>query len=244
MVLTHKTSHTYAHPFPTVTLAYYLRYASSQLNPFAAHVLSTDTLESRIDTGTGRLHTTRIHLKKSRLPGAIFKILPSSLTGGNSSGNDRASYILETTTIDIKEGWMKTESRNLNWTGILSVVEKQRYSVPGALESSTTPTDSDPTTDVMTTVVFRCRIGEKLRGKRNELLEKGNQSWLGWMAGGWGTRGVQKTIESIASTKTMDQLGKSREGMRVVLERLRHSGGVMALLEQRRRDQMMLGQTV
>ncbi|KAJ2897217.1 msf1 domain containing protein [Zalerion maritima] len=237
MVLTHQTSHTYAHPFPTVTLAYYLRYTSSQLNPFASHVLSTDTLESRVDAKTGRLHTTRIHLKKSRLPGAIFKLLPSTLTGGNSGGHDRASYILETTTVDIKQGWMKTESKNINWTGVLSVVEKQKYFIPSALDANNEGSDS--TTDVTTTVVFRCRLGEKLRGKRDELLEKGNQGWLGWVAGGWGAKGVQKTIESLASTKTMDQLGKSREGMRVVLERLRHSGGVMALLEQKRRENML-----
>lgn len=238
MVLTHQTSHTYSHPFPTVTLAYYLRYASPQLNPFAAHVLSTDTIESRVDPKTGRLHTTRIHLKKSRLPGAIFKLLPASLTGGNTSGNDRASYILETTTVDMRKGWMRTESRNLNWTGVLSVVEKQKYSSPRTVEN--TGDGCESTTDVTTTVVFSCRLGERLRGKRDELLEKGNQGWFGWMAGGWGAKGIQKTIESIASTKTMDQLGKSREGMRVVLERLRHNGGVMALLEHKRRENMLM----
>ncbi|KAK3366556.1 hypothetical protein B0H63DRAFT_529932 [Podospora didyma] len=70
MVLTHTTNHTYSHPFPTVTLAFFLRYCSPQLNPFASHVLSTDTISSHIDPDTGRLHTTRIHLKKSRMPPA------------------------------------------------------------------------------------------------------------------------------------------------------------------------------
>ncbi len=77
-------------------------------------MLSTDTISSHVDPDTQRLHTTRIHLKKSRLPGAVFKLLPVSVTGGASG--DKASYILETSTVDIKEGWMKTESRNLNWT--------------------------------------------------------------------------------------------------------------------------------
>ena len=50
--------------------------------------------------------------------------------------------------------------------------------------------------------------------------------------GGWlGKSLVQRSIESIASRKTQDQLGKSREGMRAVLERLRSSGGVKGILD-------------
>lgn len=243
MVLTHTTNHTYAHPFPTVTLAYYLRYSSPNLNPFASHVLSTDTISSHVDPDTGRLHTTRIHLKKSRLPGAIFKLLPASITGGGTGSQDRASYILETTVVDINEGWMRTDSRNLNFTGVLSVVEQQEYSAP---------TGGDPsnasTTDVKTTVIFKSRLGEKLRGKRDELLgerQQRQQGWLGWTlsAGGWGTKGIQRTIESVASTKTMDQLVKSKEGMRIVLEKLRNGGGVLGVLEERRREKLMMLQS-
>ncbi len=91
-------------------------------------MLSTDTIASHVDPDTGRLHTTRIHLKKSRMPGAVLKLLPSSVTGGML---EKASYILETSVVDMREGWMRTESRNLNFTGILSVVERQLYTAPG-----------------------------------------------------------------------------------------------------------------
>ncbi|CAM1500587.1 Fc.00g097490.m01.CDS01 [Cosmosporella sp. VM-42] len=222
MVLTHTTNHTYSHPFPTVTLAFYLRYSSPQLNPFASHVLSTDTIESHVDPKTQRLHTTRIHLKKSRMPAPVYKLLPTSVTGGGSG--DKASYILETSVVDIKEGWMKSESRNLNFAGVLSVVEKQQFSVPAQGSAN----DASNETDVTTMVVFRSRLGEKLRGKLGEAQENG------WFSGLMG-KGVQRTIENLASKKTQDQLGKSRDGMRLVLERLRNNG-VIGVLESLRRE--------
>ncbi|KAB5525696.1 PRELI-like family-domain-containing protein [Coniochaeta sp. 2T2.1] len=227
MVLTHTTNHTYTHPFPTVTLAYFLRYASPHLNPFAKHVLSTDTISSHIDPDTGRLHTTRIHLKKSRLPPAVFKLLPISITGGNDA--NKASYILETSVVDMREGWMSTESRNLNFVGVLSVVEKQVYTVPKPEETS------NATTDVETTVVFRSRLGDKIRGRLGAAPAQPEEGASG---GGFfarlGARGIQRSIESLASSKTVDQLGKSREGMGIILERLRQNG-VMGVLEVVRR---------
>ncbi|KAK4168022.1 protein UPS1, mitochondrial [Cladorrhinum sp. PSN259] len=231
MVLTHTTNHTYNHPFPTVTLAFFLRYCSPQLNPFASHVLSTDTISSHIDPETGRLHTTRIHQKKTRLPPAIMKLLPSTLTGGTT---DKSSYILETSVVDMREGWMTTESRNLNFVGVLSVVERQTYAIP--------KTKTLDNTEVETKVVFRSRLGERIRDR---LGTHHNQNQMAAAAvavpaqqeGGWfarlGARGIQRSIESLASTKTQDQLGKSREGMRMILERLRQSG-IIGVLELRK----------
>ena len=225
MVLTHTTGHTYSHPFPTVTLAYFLRYYSPQLNPFAAHVLSTDTISSHLDPETQRLHTTRLHLKKSRLPAAVYRLLPKSVVG--SSTGEKASYILETSVIDIKQGWMKTESKNLNFTGVLSVVEKQAFSVPSEPDRKALHE-----TDVTTSVVFKSRLGEKIRGRIGQASGEG---WLAGLTGGWGTQGIQRTIERLASTKTQDQMGRSRDGMRLVLERIRKAG-VIGVLENERRE--------
>jgi 4-amino-4-deoxychorismate lyase len=49
---------------------------------------------------------------------------------------------------------------------------------------------------------------------------------------------VQRSIEAIASRKTENQLGKSKEGMTVVLERLRN-GGLVAVLEGMRNDKKL-----
>lgn len=223
MVLTHSQNHTYSHPFPTVTLAFFLRYCSPQINPFAAHVLSTDTISSHVDPATGRLYTTRMHLKKSRIPTAIFKLLPASITGGSG---DKQSYVLETSVVDIKEGWMRSESRNLDFAGVLSVVEQQTYTAPQLPAANTT------STDVTTTMIFRSRVGERIRER---LGQASSQQDNANTQGGWlGKTILQRSIESIASRKTQDQLGKSREGMRVVLERLRNSG-VKGILELTRR---------
>ena len=164
-----------------------------------------------------------------------MKLLPTSLTGGAS---DKASYILETSVVDMKEGWMSTESRNLNFVGVLSVVEKQVYSAPVLAAqplSSTNAISSTGTTDVATTVVFRSRLGERIRDKLGHHQQSAQHD--GATEGGWfarlGARGVQRSIESLASTKTQDQLGKSREGMKIILERLRQTG-IIGVLELRK----------
>jgi 4-amino-4-deoxychorismate lyase len=228
MVLTNSTTHTYSHPFPTVTLAYYLRYSSPRLNPFASHVLSTDIISSHVDPDTQRLHMTRIHLKKSRIPSAVFKLLPASMTGGGSG--DKASYVLEDSVVDIREGWMSTESKNLNFTGVLSVVERQYFHIPVEPERK----DGNET-DVTTSVMLKSRIGEKLRGKIGQAQSDG---WLSGLASGWGAKRVGRTIENLASNKTQDQLGKSRDGMRFVLERIRNTG-VISVLETLRRERQV-----
>ncbi|KAI1810291.1 PRELI-like family protein [Poronia punctata] len=252
MVLTRTTNHTYSHPFPTVTLAFFLRYYSPQLNPFSSHVLSTDTISSHVDPVTGRLYTTRLHLKKSRMPSAVVKLLPTSVTGG---GGDKSSYVLETSVVDMKEGWMKTESRNLNFTGVLSVLEQQHY--------STTPSDTSPTaissptsgirgtaggmhrtlspnTSVTTTFSYRSSLGNKKHERApvdsSDGADDAGPRRLGSWISGWGATRIQRSIESIASNKTDDQIMKSRDGMGMVLERLRNNGVVAVLRELRRRE--------
>ncbi|KAI0009939.1 MSF1-domain-containing protein [Xylariaceae sp. FL0662B] len=250
MVLTHTTNHTYSHPFPTVTLAFFLRYYSRQLNPFSSHVLSTDTISSRVDSETGRLHTTRLHLKTSRMPSAVMKLLPKSVTGGVG---DKSSYVLETSVVDIKEGWMKTESRNLNFTGILSVVEKQHYSTAPADQATSSPQPVSaqaanssvspvsrplsPHTFVTTTFSYHSSLGSK-KPNRAASTDDGDLTsrQFGSRITGWGARRIQSSIEAIASNKANDHLTKSRDGMRIVLERLRNNGAMSVLRELRLRE--------
>lgn len=239
MVKYFDSAFTYDYSFPTVTLAYFLRYP----NPYSTHVLSTDVIDRSIDPETGRLSTTRIHLKRSRLPPAILKLLPKSVLGNVSAGSS-SSYILETSTIDIKEGWMETESKNLDWTGILSVIERQTFRRDqGALtlEDMQKTDDLTGTTAVTTSVKFRSRLGDRIRARarRGEeelehLREEAEEVKKGFLAS-WGTARIQSSIEAIASRRTTDSQNHSKQGMNVVLERLRR-GGVMGVIEGMRQD--------
>ncbi|OJJ48759.1 hypothetical protein ASPZODRAFT_114063 [Penicilliopsis zonata CBS 506.65] len=229
---------TYEYSFPAVSLAYFLRYP----NPYSRHVLTTDVIERYVDPQTGRLHTTRLHLKKSKVPAGILKLLPKGIGGSDSSGQ---SYILETTVVDAREGWMETESRNMEWTGILSVVEKQRYQrevLEGEGTTTTAAQGADERTNVKTTVTFRSRFGQgKLLGgrSRSETATPSSKAEdeapkRGFFAS-LSTAGVQRTIELIGLNRTRDAILSSKKGMNIVLERLRH-GGIVGVLEGMRQD--------
>lgn len=143
--------------------------------------------------------------------------------------------------MDIKEGWMRTESRNLDWTGILSVVEKQSFHKTVGKEEKEKGEElsvGPGMTGVTTQVMFRSRLGDRLRAMRKGGDEEGEEEKKGWLAN-WSTKGVQRSIEAIASRKTENQLGKSKEGMMVVLERMRN-GGLVAVLDGMRRDKELM----
>ncbi|THC98376.1 hypothetical protein EYZ11_002157 [Aspergillus tanneri] len=233
---------TYDYSFPAVSLAYFLRYP----NPYSRHVLTTDVIDRHVDPETQRLHTTRLHLKKSKIPSGILKLLPKGMGGSDHSGQ---SYILENTVVDIKEGWMETESRNMEWTGILSVVEKQVYHrqpIEGALESFEGLSLDDKIreqTTVKTTVIFRSRFGQgKLLGNRkreqsigDQVVEVDEEAPKRGFFSSLSTAGIQRTIELIGVNRTRDAVLRSKQGMNVVLERLRR-GGIVAVLEGMRQD--------
>ncbi|KAA8569165.1 hypothetical protein MFRU_004g00180 [Monilinia fructicola] len=234
MVKFYESSYSYDYSFPAVTLAYFLRYP----NPHSTHVLSTDVISRTVDPETGRLRTLRIHRKSTRLPSAVLKLLPKSVLG-NVRSDRSESYILETSEVDIKEGWMKTESRNLDWTGILSVVERQSFQrALGKEEKEEEFSVGSGMTGVRTQVMFHSRLGDRLRAMRKGGEEEGDEEKKGWLAN-WSTKGVQRSIEAIASRKTENQLGKSKEGMMVVLERMR-KGGLVAVLDGMRRDRELM----
>ena len=232
---------TYDYSFPAVSLAYFLRYP----NPYSRHVLTTDVIDRFVDPNTKRLHTIRLHLKKSKVPSGILKLLPKGIGGSDNSGQ---SYILETTVVDAKEGWMETESRNMEWTGILSVVEKQVYqrqSSEGALialDGLSVDDKKNEQTTVKTTVTFRSRFGQgKLLGRKKaeptdtQIAGHEEEAPRRGLFSSLSTAGIQRTIELIGVSRTRDAILKSKKGMNVVLERLR-SGGIVGVLEGMRQD--------
>ncbi|KAL8684018.1 MAG: hypothetical protein Q9224_003920 [Gallowayella concinna] len=245
MVKFYESSFSYEYAFPAVSLAYFLRYP----NPYAKHVLSTDTIDRHFDPDNQRLYTTRLHLKRSKLPPTILKLLPKGILGSNSDSGQ--SYILETSVVDVREGWMTTETKNLEWTGILSVIEKQFYrrqvqentSNNGEITNET----QNGTTDVTTSTTFLSRFGQGgLRTARRRVettpANRGPaadtpddaQPKKGFLSS-WSTSSLQRTIEAIGMRRTREALLKSKDGMNVVLGRMR-SGGLVEVLEGMRRD--------
>ena len=51
----------------------------------------------------------------------------------------------------------------------------------------------------------------------------------------WSTAGIQRSIEAIASKRTIQSQGNTQMGMRIVLERLRN-GGLVGVLDGMRQD--------
>lgn len=259
MVKFYSSQETYPYSFPAVTLAYFLRYP----NPYATHVLSTDTIARSFDPATQRLTTIRLHLKRSKLPAAILRLLPKSLLGASAAG-DTQTYILEKSVVDVKEGWMDTESRNLEWTGVLSVVERQYFKRPdipdeakvfkgmegaarrhGFLSFSkdgkgVKVEDNGETTDVISSVTLHSHLGETWKRKREAASEAASSASdeeppkMGFLRS-WGTATLQRQIEKIGLTRAQRSQPNAKEGMKVVLERMRE-GGLVGVLEGMRRD--------
>lgn len=235
MVKFYESSFNYDHPFPAVSLAYFLRYP----NPYATHVLSTDVIDRHYDPVAQRLSTTRLHLKRSKIPPTLLKVLPKGILGAGGDGGQ--SYILEKSVIDVREGWMRTETKNLEWTGILSVIEKQVYqrlsdgaTTPEKSTSDLVEATKNEGTEVITTTTLLSRFGQAKAIKRKGEAaasaptlplnsEEEVPAKKGFFAS-WSTTSLQRTIEMIGLRRTREALAKSKDGMNVVLWRLRHGG--------------------
>ena len=182
----------------------------------------------------------------------MLKLLPKGILG--ASGDGGKSYILENSVVDVKEGWMKTETRNLEWTGILSVIERQHYRrAQDEMESpARSPNDlvertKNEGTEVTTTVTLLSRFGQaKYLRKKGETgaTSPTTQSASAsddeaparkGIFSSWSTSSLQRTIEGIGLRRTREALAKSKEGMNVVLARLRH-GGLVQVLEGMQED--------
>ena len=241
----------YDYPFSAVSLAYFLRYP----NPKARHVLSTDVIDRHFDPETQQLSTTRLHLKRSKIPPAVLRLLPKGILGkGGNSGN---SYVLEKTVINIRNGWMETESRNLEWTGILSVVERQTYLRPASSRdlhatgsNSWAESTRDEGTEVSTSVTLLSRFGQaralRKRGESgaanpvpasSDTEEEEAPAKRGFFAS-LSASGLQRTIEMVGLRRTREALRNGKEGMNIVLERMR-GGGLRRVLEGMQQDRLL-----
>ena len=111
---------------------------------------------------------------------------------------------------------METETRNLDHTSVLSVVENQKYAGD--------ETDKGLTL-VKTAVRFDSRLGNARKAMHADEETERRGLWSGLATvSGWGKGNVQRTIELVGVKKMKENLVKSKEGMKIVLERLRKTG--------------------
>jgi len=284
MVKVFSSHFSYDYSFPAVSLAFFLRYP----NPYSRHVISSDVVSRTLDPVTGRLTTVCLHLKRSKLPAAVLRVLPRSLVGAAAAGPDGTSqtFVLESSTVDVGQGWMHTESRNLEWTGVLSVIERQHYRPSEVVMTASSAVPwSDPThtpgrTDVESTVTLHSPLGEAQHNRWKQRRAAAAVAAVAAAApsggidglddhGGiaqrvtdaaytepaavaagsatepapsfraWTTASLRRTIESFGVRRAARSQPNAREGMEVVLGRLRH-GGLVAALEGMRRDRDLL----
>lgn len=108
MVKLFSQKYTYENPWPTVTLAFFLRYP----NPHATHVLSCDVLERTL-TPHGTLLTTRLILKRGSVP----KWVPQGIV------SRAESWIVEESEVDTVGRVVRCVTRNLDHVKVMSVRE-------------------------------------------------------------------------------------------------------------------------
>lgn len=112
MVQVLSTKFTYNYDFLTTSVAYLNRYP----NPYAKHVLSSDTIDTYVDS-QGRLHTTRLVVKIGLLPDFIMPYLGSKVQ----------SWVIEKSIIDPKLQKLLAYSANLDHHRFVKVEELLTY---------------------------------------------------------------------------------------------------------------------
>ena len=179
------------------------------------------------------------------MPPALSKIMSMGHDSHQPLVDGRTqSHILETSVVDVQQGWMATESRNLDWRNALSVVERHRFT-----RGDTTITgdmweqqeSQQQRTEVDVSVQLTCRIGEtrrKRRARRAEEEEEGAGAELrpsSWMSSLSPLGATRALVEAWSLKRTERSQPKAQKGMGVVLQRLR-SGGFEAVREGIRKD--------
>ncbi|KAK9473160.1 PRELI-like family-domain-containing protein [Dipodascopsis tothii] len=117
MVKYYRSEHIYDHDFTTAAMSFFLRYP----NPYSRHVRSTDTISRHIDS-EGRLHSTRLILKKGKLPEWFTTLFAST-----SYAKISESWVLEESIVDPKKEEIVSIVRNLDYRKLMSVKEYTRY---------------------------------------------------------------------------------------------------------------------
>lgn len=107
-----EASHTFSHPWSTVSQAFWRKYP----NEFQNHLYGTDVL-SRCVSSDGKLHSTRLIISDWGIPGWMRIFMPSA-----------RAYAVEHSVVDPVNKTLTLKSHNLNASSIMSFQENVTYS--------------------------------------------------------------------------------------------------------------------
>ena len=168
--------------------------------------------------------------------------------------------------VDVKEGWMETESRNLDWNNVLSVIERHRYSRPASAPLTPPPipdidaqegtkvtvppmqSRDEDRTDVDVSVTLKSRIGEHIRKRRQRWGEQASASSIAGggevvedapVKQGWLSSWSSGAVRSAIEAISLQRTEKSQPKAQkgmYVVLDRLRQGGLEAVLEGMRRD--------
>jgi len=113
---TYQNEHIFNHPFSTLTRAVWRKYP----NPLKPEVLGSDVVE-RVIEDDGSLSTHRVMKTQFGLPSWSRKLL----------GSDQYNYGYEKTRLDLNKQFMSQVSRNITFSGTVTMGEKLTYIAHG-----------------------------------------------------------------------------------------------------------------
>jgi 4-amino-4-deoxychorismate lyase len=102
------------------------------------------------------------------------------------------------------------------------------------------PNNSGEITEVKSSVTLHSHVGETWKKRRSAALTSAAEEpeKVGFFKS-WSTAGLQRSVEIIGLKRAQRSQPNAKEGMKVVLERMRE-GGLVGVLEGMRRDREMI----
>ncbi|KAG2274069.1 hypothetical protein Bca52824_056624, partial [Brassica carinata] len=116
MVKAYRQEHVYKHPWERVSAASWRKFADPENKRILSHILEVDTLNRKLDTETGKLHTTRALTIHAPGPWFLHRIVGQDIC-----------HCVESTVVDGKSRSMQLTTKNISLQKFIEVEERIRY---------------------------------------------------------------------------------------------------------------------
>ncbi|CAN7035495.1 unnamed protein product [Brassica oleracea var. botrytis] len=116
MVKAYRQEHVYKHPWERVSAASWRKFADPENKRILSHILEVDTLNRKLDTDTGKLHTTRALTIHAPGPWFLHRIVGQDIC-----------HCVESTVVDGKSRSMQLITKNISLQKFVEVEERISY---------------------------------------------------------------------------------------------------------------------